>query len=510
MEEGYLSNFSGVLDGHNHTITGNERPLFGRLENNAVVKNLLIDTVIHYGHSESTIGILAERMDGQSYVENVHTSGSITVECNPSACSNVGGLVGVMSGTSRVYRSSSSADVLSTGNDVFSFGGLVGFMSGGSIEQSYATGDVRVVSGGGGLVGGMYGTPETTWISDSYATGNVYARGQYYSTAGGFVGESSGLIMRSYSTGSVFASTTPAGGFVGEMNNEDVIIANSFSIATHVEGNGYVGGFIGAYYYGEIRNNAWLRKIGKDAVGFVYEDTACGLEGPLDLLMSDAPCNFGYDIGTLDEFRYNGYGGEPAPMYLDGEDSWDFGEVWGFDEDINGGLPYLLWGAEWESPEEETPPTNGGGSSGGSRGGGSRSSAVTTPVPSAALTAMVAQLRTLIAAYQAAGGTLTAAMAAFVGEGSNSAVTPGASVPTTVGVRDLQVGSSGDDVRALQTLLIAQGHAIPAGVTGFFATQTQTALAAWQVAHKVVPAAGYFGSITRAAMKAAGITGLWW
>src|SRR5690606_19218320 len=73
-EEGYIGDFSGVFDGRNHTITGNDRSLFGRLQDDAVVQNLLIDTVIHYDYPESNIGILTGRMEGQSYVENVHTS----------------------------------------------------------------------------------------------------------------------------------------------------------------------------------------------------------------------------------------------------------------------------------------------------------------------------------------------------------------------------------------------------------------------------------------------------
>lgn len=77
-------------------------------------------------------------------------------------------------------------------------------------------------------------------------------------------------------------------------------------------------------------------------------------------------------------------------------------------------------------------------------------------------------------------------------------------------VRDLFFGASGDDVRALQTLLISQGYSIPAGATGLFAHQTQSALSRYQAANGIAPAAGYFGPITRAQMKAAGLQGLWW
>jgi hypothetical protein len=79
-----------------------------------------------------------------------------------------------------------------------------------------------------------------------------------------------------------------------------------------------------------------------------------------------------------------------------------------------------------------------------------------------------------------------------------------------IAVRDLQYGDEGDDVRALQTLLIAQGYEIPAGATGEFYGQTRSALAAYQSDHGIAPASGYFGSITRAQMKSAGLAGLWW
>lgn len=105
-----------------------------------------------------------------------------------------------------------------------------------------------------------------------------------------------------------------------------------------------------------------------------------------------------------------------------------------------------------------------------------------------------------IAALQSQLAQLQAQLAALLGSDT--------SAPDSV--RDLTVGMTGTDVTALQTLLIAQGHPIPAGATGFFATQTLTALSAYQAAHGIVPAAGYFGAITRAQMKAANLPGLWW
>jgi hypothetical protein len=63
---------------------------------------------------------------------------------------------------------------------------------------------------------------------------------------------------------------------------------------------------------------------------------------------------------------------------------------------------------------------------------------------------------------------------------------------------DQTMGSKGAEVTALQNFLIGKGHAIAAGATGYFGAQSQAALAAFQSANGITPAAGYFGPITRA------------
>lgn len=99
------------------------------------------------------------------------------------------------------------------------------------------------------------------------------------------------------------------------------------------------------------------------------------------------------------------------------------------------------------------------------------------------------------------------------------AVTPAAPVSGSVAttVRDLELGMSGEDVRALQRLLNAQGFALAtAGVgsagneTDYFGSLTQAAVAAYQQKHNVAPSVGYFGPRTRASMSAQAWSGLWW
>ncbi|HVX91411.1 MAG TPA: peptidoglycan-binding protein [Candidatus Paceibacterota bacterium] len=67
--------------------------------------------------------------------------------------------------------------------------------------------------------------------------------------------------------------------------------------------------------------------------------------------------------------------------------------------------------------------------------------------------------------------------------------------------RDITLGAQGADVTALQQFLIAHGFTIPAGATGYFGAQTRAALAAYQKARGIAPAAGYYGPLTRASMS---------
>lgn len=83
------------------------------------------------------------------------------------------------------------------------------------------------------------------------------------------------------------------------------------------------------------------------------------------------------------------------------------------------------------------------------------------------------------------------------------------SVSATTFIRNLTVGMRGDDVIALQTVLISKSTGpkalllLEAGSTGYFGALTQAALAEYQATHAISPAVGYFGPITRAQIAAA-------
>ncbi len=107
-----------------------------------------------------------------------------------------------------------------------------------------------------------------------------------------------------------------------------------------------------------------------------------------------------------------------------------------------------------------------------------------------------AKAATSVEDLQAMINSLMAQIAALQGDtnisGGNCAAIP---APLTIGAQNA-------NVTALQNYLISAGHVIPAGATGYFGTQTQSALAAWQAANGVTPAVGYYGPVTAAAMAA--------
>jgi len=85
-----------------------------------------------------------------------------------------------------------------------------------------------------------------------------------------------------------------------------------------------------------------------------------------------------------------------------------------------------------------------------------------------------------------------------------SSLSGGSSAPAAgcMFTRALTTGSTGADVTCLQNYLIGGGFGISAGATGYFGSQTASAVASWQAANGVTPAAGYFGPVSQAKYNA--------
>src|SRR3989344_4733278 len=131
-----------------------------------------------------------------------------------------------------------------------------------------------------------------------------------------------------------------------------------------------------------------------------------------------------------------------------------------------------------------TPSGSCGGVGGGGGGGGGGSSTVTPSVPSTATTGSTNQqtlssLQGQLAALQQ--------QIASVGGGASAGFT-----------RDLSLGSTGDDVKALQKLLASDPSIYPEGtVSGYFGSLTESAVRRFQAKHGL-PQVGRVGPQTRA------------
>jgi hypothetical protein len=201
--------FNGTVDGQGYEI-----------------KNLYINRT-----DEAFVGLFGWAGEG-STVRNLGVTGAdITGE------GVIGGLVGNNEGGT-VSNSYSSGNV--TGN--LTVGGLVGWNSN-IVSNSYSTGSVTGNLAVGGLVGAGNGT-----VSNSYSIGSVTGD----LTVGGLVGWNSGNVSNSYATGSVTGNST-VGGLVGYVYSGTV--SNSYSTGS-VTGNSTVGGLVG-YSDGTVSNSFW-------------------------------------------------------------------------------------------------------------------------------------------------------------------------------------------------------------------------------------------------------------
>lgn len=184
--------FSGTYNGNGFIIsnlfinnTGQSNcGLFGYL-NNASVKNLHLKNVSLL--CNSYIGAIAGNSNS-SLIENCSSDGIIT-----SVSGYAGGLCGKSSYNSTISLCRSDCNV----NGISNCGGLVGEISGASLSNCYARGNVTRNSGTIGTFGGAIGYALNSLIQYCYSTGPVVYSGSVNPTAKGFVGNSSGSTYTS-------------------------------------------------------------------------------------------------------------------------------------------------------------------------------------------------------------------------------------------------------------------------------------------------------------------------
>lgn len=185
--------YTGTFDGKYFMVSGlaGSKGLFDFV-GACMIKNLTVSGAIKEG---TNMGLLADVSAGT--VENCFTTGSLH---RINSYGTTGGLIGRADAGTVIRNCGSAANVscsMKSLNAELNMGGLVGNLYG-KVENSYATGTVKVEAGSGyTAVGGFIGqTKNTAAITNSYAAGTV--TGSAGGALGAFVGVNSGSISGSY------------------------------------------------------------------------------------------------------------------------------------------------------------------------------------------------------------------------------------------------------------------------------------------------------------------------
>lgn len=185
--------YTGTFDGKYFMVSGlaGSKGLFDFV-GACVIKNLTVSGAIKEG---TNMGLLADVSAGT--VENCFTTGSLH---RINSYGTTGGLIGRADAGTAIRNCGSAANVSCSMKSLkaeLNMGGLVGNLYG-TVENSYATGTVKVEAGSGyTAVGGFIGqTKNTAAIMNSYAAGTV--TGSAGGALGAFVGVNSGSISGSY------------------------------------------------------------------------------------------------------------------------------------------------------------------------------------------------------------------------------------------------------------------------------------------------------------------------
>ena len=266
--------FTGIFDGNGHKVSHiavenwvSMAGLFGY--NKGTIRNLGVDANIGI-YGSDYMGCLVAHNAGT--ISNCFATGSLMPYYDFSQGNMeryIGGLVGCNDGNITNSYSEVSimcgplVDPFDSKSTYIYVGGLVGINEK-MIQSCYATGDVEyypweevsvsvIVSIGGFCGGANYGS-----IENSYATGNVKTNVKV--------------------TGSAFNTTSSAGGFIGLIMGSNVVIANCYAtgeVDSHATGkytetgcNSIAGGFAGDVISGAIKNCWAAGSVYSDATGY--------------------------------------------------------------------------------------------------------------------------------------------------------------------------------------------------------------------------------------------------
>jgi hypothetical protein len=332
-----------VIDalGANNSYLG----LFGSIGSGAQIKNVSLES--GYVSGDGYVGGLAGMNDGTihycymtgsvngNYGVGGLVGGSFAGDISHSYATgpvsgyhnNIGGLLGYSRNTT-ISHCNARGQV--TGTLTFKIGGLIGFCKSGEIISCYATGSVICnFDYVGGLVGEMHWfVGEGGTIGNSYATGNTSGRDM----VGGLTGSNAGYVNNSFATGSI-TGASDVGGLVGVAYSRDY---NNCYATGSVIGVDSVGGLIGKGNFG-ILNSCY-------ATGSVTGDVLVG--GLIGFKGQYVTINDSYFLSPVDGGGPdNGFGTPLTDVQMKQQSTftnWDFvTPTWKICEGTN--YPKLAW-----------------------------------------------------------------------------------------------------------------------------------------------------------------------
>ena len=290
--------FTGSYDGGDYSLANlqillpdsTQVGLFG-LTNGAVLKNInLVNFEVEALH---TAGVLAGQVAEGTQVERVFiTNDTITTTGNPIA--NTGLMIGVASGNSSVFRSKVTGQVEANGQNL---GGIVGLLDSSSVAQSIALAGLQQNDNQGGTGGLVGATQNKSYVANNYA--NIEMIG--VDSLGGLIGlvlGSEDTIAYNYVTGTIAGSAvTQNAGLVVRQIDADRVIQSFWN----TESTGLLDG---------------IGNVDPDPAQVYGKDTTA-LREVLTFALQ------GWDF---DHERVNGVE-----------------EIWGINDTVNAGFPFLMW-----------------------------------------------------------------------------------------------------------------------------------------------------------------------
>ena len=360
-EGDFFRQFSGSLDGRGHSITGlfvgaarDTAGLFAATEG-AEIRNLSL-TGLRITAGSMAGGVVADAVATE--LDNVHTSGRVAV-VSDFGSAVVGGVVGWMSGgtiTDSSARTAVRVDNPGGEGSSTDAGGFAGIVSSGStIARSFSTGNVTVVSTGvfgvdanvGGFVGDLGGL-----IRDAYSSGTVrfdqtgsdsLSGG---ASVGGFAGTHDviepGTMIRTAAHGAVIANGAGleinVGGHTGANNGTILDSYADGAVTASSEATQNVGGLVGLTDGGTITNTYATGAVRTSGDAETRAGGLIGLNGDEDGTSTTVTASF-YDpvrTGRAPNGLAN-YGqavstaifhDTTAFLALAGAQGWDFARVW--------------------------------------------------------------------------------------------------------------------------------------------------------------------------------------